>query len=258
MKQMTFNNYPTTGREDIVTFSEEGQAMLQLIDDMVNAGRVNFHLKIARITDTDVSVSEVINFFSVSRRTEKDKKHIIDAYHYTDHFDEMDQLIPIKKEIRLDNPFGEIPILPGYEYPQIKNFLKFGEGLEEYQTFMKEVRESLISEIGNEVRLVYKNDDGTFSVIEGKLIEVNRSNFLMEDYKELLVKDNKTFKSEDLARQKNHRFISENGYLMQAGPAFFKKTTSTNIISDEGETFSTPTWNFILPVMPEKKEEVVA
>jgi hypothetical protein len=45
---------------------------------------------------------------------------------------------------------------------------------------------------------------------------------------------------------------------MQAGPAFFKKTTSTNIISDEGETFSTPTWNFILPVMPEKKEEVVA
>lgn len=236
MKHLIFSGYPNTRRTSIVTFTPFCQNMFkELKSNLQIKDEMSFSL--ARITDTEVSVGKEIQFFDMKFVDED----TIEASYYDDHRGHDDELMPIKKIIRLDNPFGEIPVLPGYE--QLRKFFLVGEGFHQYNLFIEEVKEILSGQIGNDIQLRYKNDDKSFSVIHGTLKEVNKGNIFMEDYHELLVKDNKSINAVILVnRKKNHRFISEKGYLCWVCPALFDKTDRL----DNGEVFGDKTvWNFL-------------
>ncbi len=234
MKQLIFHAYPATMRNGIVNFSSIYKRMIDETKKKL-IGQTTISLHLGRITDAGVSISPSVNYFDVV-----ETGNMIKAKYYGDHHGNNDEKIPIEKTIRFDNPFGEIPVLPGYE--QLSKFFLIGDDMESYRVFINEAREILSQEIGSKVQLRYKNDDRTFSVIEGFIKEVNKGNIFMEDYHEILVKDNKSVKVDLLQkRNKNHRFISEKGYLCWICPAFFNEEDKY----DEGEVFGEKeVWNF--------------
>ena len=234
MKHLIFNAYPATMRNDIVNFSAIYKRMIAEIKKKL-IGQTTINLHLGRITDAGVSISPSVQYFDVI-----EAGNMIKAKYYGDHYAENDDKLPIEKTIRFDNPFGEIPVLPGYE--QIPKFFLIGDGMSSYRAFVNEAREILSEEIGNKVQLRYKNDDGTFSVIEGIIKEVNKGNIFMEDYHEILVKDNKSLKVDLLSsRNKNHRFISEKGYLCGVCPPIFNEKDKY----DDGQVFGeSQVWNF--------------
>lgn len=237
MKNLIFKNYFLTMRKDIVRFSQSYNSMINDIKAAL-LGRTTIKLSLGRISDTGVNISPVTSFFNVV----KNSLTTITASYYGEQYNESgDDKIPITKTIRFDNPFGEIPILPGYEKTQV--FL-IGEDLESYQAFINQTRETLVDEVGKDIQLCYKNDDGSFSVIEGTLKEVNKGNIFLEDYCEILVVDNKSTRVELLvSREKNHRFISERGFLFSVSSAFFNKE---NMMDDTQIFGYEPTWNFLI------------
>lgn len=239
MKRMIFNNYPDTMRKNIVVFSSLYKRMVDEIKTKL-IGKTSISLFLGRISDTGISVTpSPVDFFNISQPAED----MIVVSYYGDHYDSQDRKIPIEKTIRFDNPFGEIPILPGYE--QIPKFFVIGEELEQYRKFISEVREGLPNYVGQDIQLCYQNDNGSVSVIEGTLREVNRGNIFMDDYQEFLVIDNKSIKVDLLVnRKKNHRFISEAGYLFELCSTTFNKKN----MHDEGEIFGQEkTWRFLQP-----------
>lgn len=239
MKQIIFTGYPTTMRTSIVTFSPTHQRMVKELKSYLQVNdKMSFSL--GRITDTEISVGKEIQFFDIVSVDE----NTIKANYYGDHRGANEELIPMEKIIRLDNPFGEIPVLPGYE--QLRKFFLVGEGFHPYNTFIAEVRETLINEIGNGVQLWYKNDDGSFSVIDGTLKEVNKGNIFMEDFYETLVRNNRPVSQEPLLRRKkNHRFISLKGYLCGACSSTLPMDDSRLI--DDGKVFGQEaTWDFTI------------
>jgi hypothetical protein len=212
--------------------------MFNLIREKIS--RQNFiSLSLGRLTDSSFEVVPAINFSSVGLVD----NNIIEALYYDQHHcDESGNLIAQKKVIRLDNPLAELPILPNYKGDS--KFFTIGEELSSYRQFIKESREYLLTMIGQDITLYYKNDDLSISMVSGSLTEVNKSNIFMNDFHELLVKDNKTVRVEILSRPKNHRFISQNGYMFQVTPAIFEKCQ----MYDGGEVFGIEkVWNFSIP-----------
>ncbi len=237
MKSIVFRGYPNTQRTNIVTFSALYNIMVEEIKGRLK-GKNIISLCLGRISDIGLSIEEAVNFFNVVFINE----NTLQADYYGDFHDANDQKLPQKKIIRLDNAFGEIPILPGYE--QTKKFFDIGEGLELYKTFIGEIRSALSKEIGNFVQLCYKNDDETFSVIDGIIKEVNKGNILMEDFREVLVKDNKSLRVDVFVkREKNHRFISEKGYLFSVSNSLLNSSN----LHDDGEVFGEEKcWPFLI------------
>ncbi len=234
---MTFPGYPTKRRKDFVTFSVLYDNMIEEIKSLL-AISTTIDLHLGRIIDSGISVGPEISFFDVMIIDE----NTIKAKYYGDLLGYENEKLPQEKTIRFDNPLGDIPVLPGYE--QMPKFFNFGEGLEFYETFIREIREALSNEIGNCIQLCYRNDDCSLSLIRGTIKEVNKGNILMEDYDECLVIDNKSASGPSIKlRLKNHRFISENGYLCEISRAFFDKTEK--YLVDDGLAFGEQvTWNF--------------
>lgn len=257
MKQLTFSGYEKTTRTSIVTFSHFYYEMIEEIKSQIESSK-EIDLCVGRITDTGVSISEPIHFFNLELIAGDKSISTLKAEYYGDHIGLDDSKLPIGKTFRFDNPFAEILISP--RYVNLAEFFSFGERYESYGKFTSATKMMLINEFGNNIELHYKNDDGTFSVVCGMLLEVNKGNILMSDYLEILVgKDNKTVTSNQLFnRNKNHRFISENGYLCHAGPTNFKNTNLQDnagvVLSDLNEVFGEKcVWGFLT----ERKEEVV-
>jgi hypothetical protein len=244
MKQIIFNEYPSTLRGDILAFSPTALSMFEEMKNELRK-RDTIELYIGRISDTGIFISPgPTNFFNVTMPESNQLK----VHYLSDIEDAGKQKMKAEKIIRLDNPLGEFPILSGYEeYPK---FFVVGEELQHYKVFIEEARESLRCEIGNLIQLCYKNDItekypmGTFSAIEGRLKEVNKGNILMEDNREFLIIDNKVVKDDQCSkRMKNHRFVSENGFLISAGNAMFSAEPHYDDGYIPGENKSP--WNFI-------------
>jgi hypothetical protein len=234
MENLNFNHQNVT-RKDILTFSPLYYRMLKEIKNKLGENTVA-DLFLGRVSDTGISIAETTKFFGVVFVNENQIK----AYYYHDHYSADGEPLPIEKTIRFDNPFGEIPILPGYE--KLPKFFLIGDELELYQAFLKQVKNFLPDKLGKNIQLRYKNDDGTLSVIHGTVVEVNKSNILMNDYHETLIHEGKTVTANILEnRTKNHRFISGNGYLCFVGNPIFSKNTNR---FDDGEVFGKEnTWN---------------
>ncbi len=232
MRNIEFSGYENVSRLQLVNFSPGYLGMLTDLRLNIRENQT-MNLCLVRITDVGVSVSPPINFSNLSMEGNFIKGTYFDDHYQTDE----GQKIPQTKTIRLDNPFGEVPIIPGW---QASKLFIFGEGLDEYQSFIEEARNGLLTELGKPIQLTYKNDDGSFSVVGGLLNIVNRGNIDVQDYYEILVVENKTVSANSLDRRKNHRFISENGFLVMVGPAFAKPNSM-----DTGEVFGIEKfWNF--------------
>lgn len=144
---------------------------------------------------------------------------------------------PLTKVIRMDNVLGEIPLLPGFTKSIFVDERKFSD---EYKSFIVQAKEFFQQHKSETLSIVYKNDDGTYSVIDGIVKESNVGNYQLRDLAETLVKDNKTVCRSPLDRDKFHRFISEKGFLCQVG--FCNRSTFAN---DDEETFGEKeTWSF--------------
>lgn len=241
MNNLIFDDYPFTLRKDIVTFSPTFLSMAEEIKELAKSGSID--LFIGRITDSGITISEEpIKFFDVTQPKDGQLK-----VHYPSDVEGLDKQ---QKILRLDNLFGEIPILPGYD--QFAKFFSIGEELEAYKNFIDDARELLKGRIGKPIQLRYKNDfeeddskkeNNSFSAVEGIVKEVNKGNILMQDYKEILVINNRTVTPKDVSRNKNHRFVSEKGYLCSISPPYFSKVAAG---FDNGEAFGQdPTWNFV-------------
>lgn len=236
MKKLIFSGYATTQRGNIVTLSPFYQSMAEEIKSKISKNE-SLELSLGRITDTGFVIAPAVKFFDF---TEDEKnKNILNASYYGEYVGPGDKKIKMEKTIRFDNPLGEIPILP--EYQQLPKFFLVGEELEHYKNFINEAREMLSNEIGSDVQLQYKNDDGTFSVVHAAVKEVNKGNIFTEDYNEILVVDNKSNTVNILfERKKNHRFISQIGYLIGVCPPIFEK----GHVTDDGIFGQEKLWKF--------------
>lgn len=245
MKKVTFLGYENIYRKDILILSPEFYLMIDGLKSVLMEKK-GVALRLGRISDQGVSMSDPINFFDINF-----DEDILKMSYFGDHHDSTgENALKETKSIRLDNPFGEIPILGSFKEDECLVFWNLGDNLLGYKDFIKESRNLLKGHIGEKVQLSYKNDDGTFSVVIGFLKEVNKGNILMEDTYEVLVKENKTSTASTLLRRlKNHRFVSENGYLVSVSSPFSSQPAGF----DDGLTFGeSPTWKFLLP----KKEEL--
>lgn len=228
MKTIIFKDFLGVKRADLLTFSKTYRRMIAELQANKND---SIELRLGRITDTGINISD-LKRFSVERR-EESMLHVTyndPQYEDTQH-----------KTIRFDNVFGEIPILPGYE--NMPKFFRVGEEFATYQQFIQEVKDVLLPRIGNSVSLIYKNDDNSLSVIEGVLKEVNKGNIFMQDYRETKIFDEKTVSVNiGFERNKNHRFISENGFLFRVSGPIFGKLPAI----DTGEEFGNEkSWKFL-------------
>ncbi len=245
MKPLTFPDYHTTGQAGIVTFTPFYERMIKEIKMKLNESKT-IDLYLGRLSDTGFSVEpKITHFFDVQKGENQNEFKVS---YYGDYFDTTDQKLPIQKTIRFDNPFGEIAILPGYE--TMPKFFEIGKDLQSYQNFITAVREMLNEEIGNCIQLCYKNQDGSYSVVHGELIQVNKGNIFMEDYNEIKVINNQTVSGGPLlhSRKKNHRFVSQNGYLFAVNIPCFQKGLPVDDGQVYGDTFPSP-WNFTLEVV---------
>jgi hypothetical protein len=244
MKKLIFDDYPFTVRKDIVTFSPTFISMAEQIKELSKKGTIELYL--GRINDSGINITTgLIKFFKITQLDENKLR-----VHYLSDIEEADkQKATLEKTIRFDNLFGEIPVLPGYD--QMLKFFSIGEELEAYRNFIYDARELLREKIGEPIQLCYKNDfdeddndkkNNSFSVIEGIVKEVNKGNIFMHDYKEILVINNATVTPENVSRNKNHRFISEKGYLCSIFPPRFFSDESG---FDDGKSFGQEaTWKF--------------
>lgn len=245
MKQIIFNDYTSTLRGDILTFSPTALSMFQQIKEkLLRSNKIELH--IGRIIDTGVYVNpKPIKFFDITQPAENQLK----VHYLSDIEGEDRKKMVLEKTLRFDNPLGEIPVLPGYD--QTPKFFSIGDELGAYRNFIDDARELLRNEIGNPIQLCYKNDfeeidtdkkNNSFSIIEGNLKEVNKGNIFTNDYKEILLINNTTVKPENVSRDKNHRFISEKGYLCAIFPPNFPRDDAA---FDDGKVFGQePIWRF--------------
>ena len=135
------------------------------------------------------------------------------------------------RTIRLDNVFGEIPVLLGFSYSTI---FCFGKKIETYRNFMEKV---LAADFHNQyATLSYRNNDGSISEIYCLIKKTNRSNFETVDYRETSLSTNNdkgiTLKGTN-GMQDVHRFVSQVGYLYKIA----ETTMQTFSHFDDGEVF---------------------
>lgn len=135
------------------------------------------------------------------------------------------------RTIRIDNVFGEIPILLGFSYATI---FCFGKKIETYRQFMEKI--SATDFHHQYVTLYYKNIDGSTSEIYCQIKKANRSNFETIDFRERLITPTNdlgvTLKGPN-GIPDVHRFVSQNGYLYQIA----ETTQQTISHFDDGEVF---------------------
>lgn len=231
MKTITFLDFNERKREDLLVFSETYKKMIQELFLCLSVGKT-IELYLGRISDTGIEIGSSTRFLITG---------IEQNLFHTEYISPTHEEVQ-KKTIRTDNVLGELPILPGYE--KMPKFFKLGEGFKAYTEFVDEVRTNLKKEVGENITLVYRNDDGSFSLIEGKLKEVNKGNIFMQDYREMTVQHGKSCQiTIGLSRNKNHRFVSQTGFLCKVMPEIF----GNDQITDDGEVFGVEekVWNFL-------------
>jgi hypothetical protein len=138
----------------------------------------------------------------------------------------------VNQTIRFDNILGDIPVLPGYENIKL---VEFGTSIREYQEFQNEVRTYMGNNINKNLALHYQNDDGTISIVHTTVFEVNKSNFLGDDFWESKETNKLDISHFQRSGKKYHRFISENGFLFKADYSSVAPNQQ-----DDGYVFPTP------------------
>jgi hypothetical protein len=142
-----------------------------------------------------------------------------------------DDKVFVGRTIRLDNVFGEIPLLLDFSYSTI---FCFGKKIVAYRQFMEQVLAAGFKD--QYATLYYKNIDGSTSEIYCLIKKKNRSNFETIDYRERLTTTENglgvTLKGPN-GIPDVHRFVSGNGYLYQIA----ETTQQTISHFDDGEVF---------------------
>lgn len=210
---VTFSQYYLTHREEILYQAKKSNAIL---------------LKLGRVLDEEFRVQKAIQFYI----------DWIEPFALGVHYSDRQYEQPVSKVIRLDNPLGEIPMLPSFKHDHV---LQIGESLPGFQDFISKVRMTLEQKLGEKVKLFYKNDDHSYSVIDCEIIFVNKGNIFTNDLREIHVVENKSKAVNLLAlRKKNHRYVSEKGFLYRVELSSFKGN-----FEDDGLVFGEDTtWEF--------------
>lgn len=227
MNLLQFNQFNEVQRIHLVTFSPN--YLLHRNEILSRAKNSNsILLQLGRILDEDFQVQKAIQFYI----------DWIEPFALGVHYSDRQHEEPVTKVIRLDNPLGEIPMIPSFKHDHV---IEIGKSLPGFQNFISDVRVALKQQLGEKVKLFYKNDDLSYSVIDCEIIFVNKGNIFANDLREIHVVGNKT-KAVNLlvSRRKNHRFISENGFLYRIEPASFNGN-----FEDDGLVFGEDSvWEF--------------
>lgn len=227
MNTVKLPNFGELSRRDFLVFTSAYVLMTKEIISLLAVGKT-IKLCLARITDQGMSFSKPTLFTVLAV-----SPSMFEVSYPDEGYEELRT-----KTIRLDNVLGEIPVLPGFKEVI---FLDIGTFFENYKLFIAQVKIFFRHHEKECISLVYKNDDGSYSVIDGTIKKVNEGNYEMADSREILVRDNKTVRVDLLSQNKYHRFISENGFLCQVSLAH-----SPNISAvDDGEVFGEEVlWRF--------------
>lgn len=212
-----FNQY---SRKDFVSFKKRYRDILRDLYEHLEVNCLNTFL-LCRITN-DSLIKETVTYLVKDR----------DETGFT-------VLVPstiedgpafFEKYIRHDNILSDFPLPIEYqEYTPVE----FGTHKHVYLRFKNVLITKMKQYVGLKRSLYYLNDDGTHTIIDCVIKEVNRSNFLCEDFsiREIDI-DGKCVSQKQLNKTTNHRFISQNGFLYQVGPSQISP-----YVYDDGEVF---------------------
>lgn len=217
---VTLGLYSGKTRKDFLSFKKGYKHTLRHFYETLQIGVYNCFF-LCRITD-EVLIKEKVNFFveSIDETgfTVRVPSHVEDGPEF------------FKKYIRHDNVLGEFPLHLEYED---YNPIDFGTHKHVYLRFKNILITKMKQYIGLKRSLYYLNDNGTQTIIDCVIKEVNRSNFLCEDFCVREISANGEVLSViSVTKTKNHRFISTTGFLYQVGPSQI-----TPYAIDDGETF---------------------
>ncbi len=216
MEPIIFGQYDQNTRRDLVHFSENYIQHRECIKNSLIEGQP-LRITLLRLTEETVA--------RVSTHDYTIKKIFPNGFEAT-YVDTTYDPPLLKKVIRWDNPLAEIPVLPDWTGKPIT----LGNNITEYAEFINQVKSEMRNDVGKIMVLTYKNDDGSISIIESLVTEVNKSNFLGNDITEKKVVGGKTVAVKNNSGVKNHRFISETGFLYSLQ---IKEGVYTPIYDDE-------------------------